>query len=275
MLKMFHDGCTFWEVLAAVRSTPVSDQLPSPSVLLQSRHLRGSLPFLPGALVPRVIPAPFVQRQLSRRQGDAFFHGVRRFDVRSSLLFVGQRTLIGSRWHLGTVIAICAEPNSYLIRLVDGRLFRQTRWAINVVNGSPPTVPMQSPQQSSLCPSLLSSSMAVVSQPVRVASEYVSQPVSSQTPVRSSRPVYEARLLRPESRSPMASTLASGGGSAGADLIHPAVPVGAVGPVGDVLVLEVVWLLCGALSQCPCSPGLAVSFLVRYLVRPVNRTAES
>ena len=44
----------------------------------------------------------------------------------------------------------------------------------------------------------------------------------------------EAGLLRPESRSPMASPLASAGGSAGADLIRPAVPVGAVGPVGDV-----------------------------------------
>ena len=44
----------------------------------------------------------------------------------------------------------------------------------------------------------------------------------------------EARLLRPESRSPVASPLASAGGSAGADPICPAVPVGAVGPVGAV-----------------------------------------
>ena len=89
MLKMFHDGCTLWQVLVAVRSTPLSDQLPSPSVLLQGRYLCGSLPFLPGALVPRVVPVPFVQRQLSRRQGDAFFHNVRRFYVRYLLLFVG------------------------------------------------------------------------------------------------------------------------------------------------------------------------------------------
>lgn len=56
MLKMFQDGKTLWAVLAAVRSTPVSDQLPSPSVLLQGRHLRVSLPFLPSALTPRLIP---------------------------------------------------------------------------------------------------------------------------------------------------------------------------------------------------------------------------
>jgi hypothetical protein len=124
VLKMFHDGCTMWEVLA-VRSTPVSDQLQSPSVLLQGRHLRTLLKFLPSAFVSRVVPVPFVQSQLSQRQGDASFHNVHRFDVRCSLLFVGQkvRTLIGSRWHLGAVVAVGAEPNSYLIRLVDGRLF--------------------------------------------------------------------------------------------------------------------------------------------------------
>jgi hypothetical protein len=26
----------------------------------------------------------------------------------------------------------CVEPNSYLVRLSDGRLFRRTRWAINI-----------------------------------------------------------------------------------------------------------------------------------------------
>lgn len=61
MLKMFQDGCTLWEVLAAVRSTPVSDQLPSPSVLLQGRNLRRSLRFLPKKLEPRFVPASFVK----------------------------------------------------------------------------------------------------------------------------------------------------------------------------------------------------------------------
>ncbi|EFX62200.1 hypothetical protein DAPPUDRAFT_17139, partial [Daphnia pulex] len=44
MLKMFQDGKTLREVLAAIRLTPVSSQLPSPSLLLQGRHLHGSLP---------------------------------------------------------------------------------------------------------------------------------------------------------------------------------------------------------------------------------------
>ena len=73
MLKMFQDGCTLWEVLAAVRSTPVSDQLPSPSVLLQVRNLRGSLPFLPKKLELRFVSASFVKLQLRARQGAGCF----------------------------------------------------------------------------------------------------------------------------------------------------------------------------------------------------------
>jgi hypothetical protein len=46
LLKMFEDGKSLWESLAAIRSTSVSATLPAPSVLLQGRNLRGSLPFL-------------------------------------------------------------------------------------------------------------------------------------------------------------------------------------------------------------------------------------
>ena len=131
---MFQDGCTLWELLAAVRSTPVSDELPSPSVLLQGRTLRGSLPFLPKNLESRV-PASFVQLQLHARQGVAAFHATRRHDVLSSVLFVGRtvRAHMGSRWLPGVVEAVCKEPSSYSVRLVDGRFFCRTRWAINNV----------------------------------------------------------------------------------------------------------------------------------------------
>jgi hypothetical protein len=208
-----------------------------------------------------VFPAPFVQRELSRRQGGAFFHNVRRFDVRSLLLFVGQqvRTLIGSRWHLGAV----------------GRLFRRTRWSINVVNGSPPTVSMQSQQQSSQCPSFWSSSMAVARQPVRVASESVSQPKSSLTPAPSARPVDAAHLSRPESRSPMDSPPGSEAGSAvSADFIHPVVPVSGVGsvsavsPVGCTVPVR-------RTQPMPLFTQSGRQFFVRYLMRRANRAAES
>ena len=66
ILKMFESGKTLWETLAAIRSTPVSNDLPSPAVLLQGRHLRGNLPFLPDRLTPQHVPAAFVQAQLQR-----------------------------------------------------------------------------------------------------------------------------------------------------------------------------------------------------------------
>ncbi len=126
MLKMFQDGKTLWEILAAVPSTPVSDQLPSPSVPLQVLHLRGLLPFLPSALTPRLIPSSFVQQQSRRRQGEAHFQNMRRTDARSSALVVGQRmrARVNSPMQKGAVEKVCVEPNSYLVRLSDGRLFR-------------------------------------------------------------------------------------------------------------------------------------------------------
>jgi hypothetical protein len=50
--------------------------------------------------------------------------------VHSSALVV--RARIGSRWLPNVVEAVCVEPHSYMVRLVDGRRFRHTRWAINL-----------------------------------------------------------------------------------------------------------------------------------------------
>ncbi|XP_046443876.1 uncharacterized protein K02A2.6-like [Daphnia pulex] len=73
LLKMFAEGKSLWEALAAIRSTPVSGSLPAPSVLLQGRNLRGVLPFLDASLSPKLVPASFVRQELSRRQQTAAF----------------------------------------------------------------------------------------------------------------------------------------------------------------------------------------------------------
>ena len=71
-------------------------------------------------------------------------------NVRSSALNVGQRVraLIKGKWQLGVVSVVCPEPHSYIVRLTDGRLFRRTRWAINIDNATRPTA-VQSPMQPS------------------------------------------------------------------------------------------------------------------------------
>jgi hypothetical protein len=138
ILKMFASGKTLWEALATIRSTPVSNSLPSPSVLLQGRHLRGNLPFLPDQLTPQHVPASFVQAQLQRRQEMACFQHGGRLDVRGSALRVGQsvRVLISGLWIPGTIESVCTVPGSYVVRLADGRVFRRTRRDINIENSS-------------------------------------------------------------------------------------------------------------------------------------------
>lgn len=137
ILKMFTDGKSLWEALSAIRSTPISGVLPSPSVLLQGRNFRGNLPFLPSELTPRLVPASAVTSELCRRQAKAVFDTPQRTDARSSVLHVGQRVriLVGKKWRPGAVQSVCKEPHSYFIRLSDGRLFRRTRWAVNIDRG--------------------------------------------------------------------------------------------------------------------------------------------
>jgi hypothetical protein len=54
--------------------------------------------------------------------------------VRSSALVVGKRVraCFGSKWLPGVVEAVCVEPHSHIVCLVDGRRFRRTSWAINL-----------------------------------------------------------------------------------------------------------------------------------------------
>ncbi|KZS03345.1 Uncharacterized protein APZ42_033952 [Daphnia magna] len=117
-LKMFADGKSLWDALSAILSTPIFSVLPSPSVLLQGRNIRGNLPFLPSELTPRLMPASVVTSELYSRQAKDVFDTTQRTDARSSVLHVGQR-----------------ESHSYFVRLADGRSFRRTRWAVNVDKG--------------------------------------------------------------------------------------------------------------------------------------------
>ena len=109
LLKMFEDGKTLWDSLAAIRSTPVSATLPAPSVLLQGRHLRGVLPFLPTALAPKHVPASKVRLELEARQARSSFSQARSPSARASALWSGQlvRVLVHQRWLRGVVHRVC------------------------------------------------------------------------------------------------------------------------------------------------------------------------
>jgi hypothetical protein len=94
------------------------------------------LPFLQNRLVPQYVPAEFVRAQLQRRQASACFHHGGRPNVRGSALIVGQRVraFVSGLWLAGAVEAVCSEPDSYVVRLTDGRAFRRKRRDINLDN---------------------------------------------------------------------------------------------------------------------------------------------
>ena len=133
VVKSMQDGRTLQDSLRAIRSTPVGDGLPSPSVLLQARNLRGSLPFLPSALQHRQIKDKAVQQTLQQRQATAAFHQTRA-NKQASALDLGQRVrvLIEKRWITGKVSQVCKQPNSYVVHTDDNRFFRRNRRAINL-----------------------------------------------------------------------------------------------------------------------------------------------
>ena len=135
LLKLFQEGQSLWQALAAIRSTPVSPSLPSPAVLLQGRNLRGSLPFVESALRPKVVSPEVVKQKMQERKLMTNFTSARKPDSRSSCLRVGQpvRVRVNRKWVPGTVNKACELPNSYVVRTLDGRLFRRNRTAINAI----------------------------------------------------------------------------------------------------------------------------------------------
>ncbi|KAK4021637.1 hypothetical protein OUZ56_003548 [Daphnia magna] len=96
-------GSSLWQALAAqiIRSTPVSDKLLLPAVLLQGHNLRGARPFLPATLQPRFISASTVKSQLQLRQATTCFTKDHPPDIP------------------GTVSGACENPQLYIIKTKD------------------------------------------------------------------------------------------------------------------------------------------------------------
>ncbi|EFX73962.1 hypothetical protein DAPPUDRAFT_109353 [Daphnia pulex] len=100
------------------------------------RNLRGNLPYLPAELEPKFVPSSLVRRELSARQTQVASLQAGFTSAQASAFRVGQavQALVGNRWLCGMVNSVCPEPQSYVVHLDDGCLFRRTRWAINVDN---------------------------------------------------------------------------------------------------------------------------------------------
>ncbi|KAK4030844.1 hypothetical protein OUZ56_024231 [Daphnia magna] len=117
------DGKLLQHTLRAIRSTPVGGP-PSPSVLLQSRNLRGSLPFVAKALKQQNVSSWSITQVLKQRQATAVFHQSTARPCHQSILALHQRVRarVGKKWISGRVQRVCQQPDSYVVATDDGRV---------------------------------------------------------------------------------------------------------------------------------------------------------
>ncbi|XP_067943071.1 uncharacterized protein [Watersipora subatra] len=117
---------TLCDVLASLRSTPLGDQLPSPAVLLQDRNLRGQLHCLPHQLKPQGLHLGDIHKRFVKKQSQALFQN------NTATLPTGYCVemkvwckLSHRKWAKGVIVEHAETPQSYYIRLADGKVFRR------------------------------------------------------------------------------------------------------------------------------------------------------
>ena len=126
---LFRSNQSLSDVLRAIRSAPIGDGLPAPSVLLQGRALRDKLNFTPSQLKHQNLDLDNIERILWRRQARACndntaskpndFKVCERMSV---WVKSGHR-----KWLEAIIIGHADTPRSYFIRLTEGRVFRRNQ----------------------------------------------------------------------------------------------------------------------------------------------------
>ena len=136
--KAVESGQSLLQVLSTLRSTPLGEGLPSPSVLLQARNLRGPLLSSPFQLKHVFVNDDAVRETLQARQSKST--GAATSGHTLIPLSVGQQIWcqMGQRhWVPGQVVKHDAAPNSYWVRLGDGRTLRRNRHVLKPARVEP------------------------------------------------------------------------------------------------------------------------------------------
>ena len=132
MAKMLEEGRTINDALRVLRNTPIGGDLPTPAILLQGRHLRTQLTINTETLVPHNMDADKTRQKLIAHQSQYAFYGATGNTTNSPLLpDESVRTMRGKKWVPAKVIGHHTEPQSYILRLANGRTVRRTRTHIN------------------------------------------------------------------------------------------------------------------------------------------------
>jgi hypothetical protein len=114
--------------MLCLRTTPISQHLPSPGELLSNRKLRANTPVkITG---PQHSNTDHVLDQLQQRQDrQKLYHDRTAHDLPP--IMRGQAVRVQdhdtSRWHPATVVSKCSEPRSYIIETPNGRQLRRNR----------------------------------------------------------------------------------------------------------------------------------------------------
>lgn len=131
LIKALQDGKDLYMVLLDYRIQPSQD-LPSPAELLMGRRLRSLLPCHPEKLRPN-FPLAEAKESLEKRQmiqkRYANKHSTRLSNLQDKAR-VWFRQNINEPWKQGTVMQIGPQPRSYIIKGIDGNVYRRNRFYI-------------------------------------------------------------------------------------------------------------------------------------------------
>ncbi|KAF6026232.1 hypothetical protein EB796_015460 [Bugula neritina] len=124
---------SLFDVLHTLRNTPISSQLPSPAVLLQSRNLRDNLNCLPKQLKPQHIDLPTIDSLFRERQAKAMFDSS--VNKLATEFCVGMEVwckVAHRKWIEGKIIEHADTPRSFYIKFRDNRVLRKNQSQLRV-----------------------------------------------------------------------------------------------------------------------------------------------
>lgn len=135
LTKVLETGGNINECLLALRTTPIGDGLPAPSVLLQGRNLRHAVNAESRNLAPQWFPSRRVKHLLEHRQGrDAYYYNRTATATGPKVYSPGQivRYRKQNDWLLAKVIAHAKAPRSYLLETTGGFKIRRNAKQMNI-----------------------------------------------------------------------------------------------------------------------------------------------
>ena len=197
LTKMLGDGKSLLQTLAAVRSMPIGDGLPSPAVLLKGQNLCTNLHQMDHMLRPQHINAEMVRRKLEERQSTAaYYHDAATSTFQRELhLSETMRMRQNGKWQSAIIRQHDQMPQSYWLETGSGSVLRRHLNQINKTASDSATPARDNSNDVSgerVCPNTTQSSGSVEQPPNNLSSHTVrsEEPTLCRSERASVRPKY-------------------------------------------------------------------------------------